>query len=113
MSWGSDTLPGIEDHSSFSGVVGDMLNVIGNFREAMPQRVGSREGITLEERMASGYWDLLNGLKPCTYVERRVCNISNFSSEQRMDISSKLNELLGDLAQPNLHIRRCRRKGAS
>ena len=98
VSWGSDTLPGIEDHSSFSGVVGDMLNVIGNFREAMPQRVGSREGITLEERMASGYWDLLNGLKPCTYVERRVCNISNFSSEQRMDISSKLNELLGDLA---------------
>ena len=97
-AWGHETLPDIEDHSSFSGGVGEMLNVLGYFRDAMPQREAYREGIPLDERMSSGYWDLLNGLDPCTYEENGVCNISHFPDDIRPDIRSKLDELLADLA---------------
>ena len=97
-AWGQETLPNIEDHLSFSDGVGEMLNVMGYFRDAMPQRAAYREGISLDERMSSGYWDVLNGLDPCTYVENGVCNISHFPDDIRPDIRGKLDELLADLA---------------
>ena len=97
VSWGSDTLPGIEDHSSFSGVVGDMLNVIGNFREAMPQRVGYREAITLDERRTSGYWDLLATMPDCTFWEKSTCTKFDFSMREQRAIKSKLDELFSEL----------------
>ena len=99
VSWGSDTLPGIEDHSSFSGVVGDMLNVIGNFREAMPQRVGSREGYNQDELEASGLADILTItlLPSCTYVARGVCTANDFTDNQKEFYRGKLTGLFADL----------------
>ncbi len=100
-SWGDDTLPGVEDDSSFSGVTGDMLNVMGYFRDAMPQRVGYREQITLDERKASGYWDLLAVMPACTFLEEAECtrtNLDFFGTREKRAIKNRLDGLIADLA---------------
>ncbi len=84
-SWGDDTLPGMEDDASFSGIAGDMLKVMGYFRDAMPQRVGYRDGYTQDELEASGLSDVINMVRvpPCTYVAGATCTSSDFPQDQK------------------------------
>ena len=95
LSVGEGILPQIEDHTSYTGIVSDILRSMDFSRDRIVLPALQIQ-VTEEERNSSSNLDALDKLPKCS-DSKITCNPSNFSDQQKSDINVRLQQLAEEL----------------